>query len=65
MLGEFFAEVGVDTDGFKEYLLEKEFTKENELQIGDDLVIMEDKDTLVNDDILFEETGINMRGVRE
>ena len=37
----------------------------NEVQIGDDLIIMVDMETLVNEGIFLEDTGINLRDQNE
>ena len=33
----------------------------NEVQIGDDLIVMVDQDTYVNEEIFLEDTGVNLR----
>lgn len=52
-----------DEDQFFEYLIEEGYLKHVEQQIGDDLIPMINMETLVNEDIIFEDTGINVRSI--
>lgn len=40
MLGEFFKEVAVDTEDFKQHLLDEQVTKECEQQVDAELIVM-------------------------
>lgn len=63
MMGDFFKDNGTQVDQtFYDFLKDQQKVVdiEQQIEIGD-LIKVEDKENLVNEDILFEDTGVNVR----
>ena len=65
MLGEFFIDKETDMNDFKEHLLAEQLEIEREVQIGNDLIEVNDKEIWINEDIFFEHTGINLKEAKD
>ena len=52
-------------DEFFSYLLKQGYLLSTETQVDSELIMMLDADTLVNEGIILEDTGINVRSSEE
>ena len=62
MLGEFFVNQEIQMDDFKEYRLQEGHDIEVECQVDQFLIQQFEKETYINEEIFFAETGINLKG---